>query len=162
MLPNAWANKLPFTLVASIEDHQNIVAFVGQNSQAFNYLLDALSNANGKIENGCCFLSKPIFVTVTANRVAISGKAPQRKRTHTAGYRITFELRSRDPSENGAMAMLIATAVGCMRIRDTISACDLICKVGYDITRTLNEMAAEFIEQIEISSRCLLIDWPAA
>ncbi|MBB3612992.1 hypothetical protein [Rhizobium sp. BK602] len=161
MLLNTWANKPPFTLVASVEDRQNIVAFVGQNGQAFERLSDALSNASGKIENGCYFLAKPIFVTVTANGVAISGKAPKRKRAHTAGYRITFELRSRDASENGAMAMLIATAVGCMRIRDTISACDLVCKVGYDISETLNEMAGEFIEQIEISSRCLLVDWPA-
>ncbi|MDL2400326.1 hypothetical protein [Rhizobium mayense] len=144
-----------FTLIGSEEDRQEILAFIRKNQHTLDRLLNALSSAPGRIEDGCYILARPIHLTVDADRFAMSYKKPKPKRSRSGGYCINFEIRSRDAANHAATALGFATAVGCMRIRDAIRASNLIRKTGQDASGTLNHLAGVFIAQIESASHHL-------
>lgn len=151
-------NNAPFKLIRSEEDRREVLAFIRKHERTLDRLLETLSGGAGKIEDGCYILAKPIHVTVDADRFAMSLKAPKPKRNSSGDYRITFEIRSRDLASFAAPALVFATAVGCMRIRDAIRACNLIRKTGQDAAGTLNQMVGDFIDQIESAAHHLSAD----
>jgi hypothetical protein len=152
------AREDTFPLIRSEEDRRNITAFTLRHGHVFERLSDAFANAPASIVNGRHVLARPVFMTVDADRVALSRKEPKDKPVPGKGHRVTFSLNARDPGEHGTAAIVMAVAVGTMRIQHALQMCDRIHAAGTDPSQALYPLLDEYIEQIRSASHWLATD----
>lgn len=93
-------------------------------------LLDSLERTPGKIQDGAYVFAKPIYLMVDAQRFVVSVKEPKKKRNTSGGHSVIFAIGSRDIASSTVPVFAMAVAIGCMRIRDAIRACDLVHAAG--------------------------------
>ena len=73
---------------------------------------------------------------------------------------MTFMIGARVARERGIMAILIAVAVGTMRIQNVLELHDCLYNLGIDTTKQLYEHLGEYVAQIEAASLWLAADPP--
>jgi hypothetical protein len=155
---NTSSQEPTFKVLASEEERELLTEFFLKHRRVFMRLANAFDNAPASIEDGAHVLAAPLFLTVDTKDIVLSRKEPKRKRACGNHNCVTFMLRAREQGEHGTNAIVMATAIGTLRMQQAMQMADLLAQNGVDPSEALNNVLAEYAAQIESMSHWFAIE----